>query len=36
MREQEMFCKVSHLLANKTHFLPYVVTKFRATFMFYS
>jgi hypothetical protein len=31
MREEEMFCKVSHLLANKTHFLPNIVIKLRAT-----
>jgi hypothetical protein len=32
MREEEMFCEVSHLLANKTHFLPHDVIKLRATF----
>jgi hypothetical protein len=34
MREEEMFCKASHLLANKTHFLPILITKLRATFLF--
>jgi hypothetical protein len=29
--EEEMFSKVSHLLANNTHFLPYIVIKLRAT-----
>jgi hypothetical protein len=34
MREEEIFCKVGHLLAKKkTHFLPHGVIKLRATFL---
>ena len=28
-----MFCAVSHLLANKTRFLPHIVTKLRVSFL---
>jgi len=28
-----MFCAVSHLLVNKSHVLPHIVIKLRATFL---
>jgi len=33
MREQDVMCKVRHLLENKTHFLPYIIIKLRAKFL---